>query len=297
MSKKDIRLGQLLRIYIDGIPMDLAGSLLPFHTHLSFSLLSHVHLHARSQRRLAGRAVDVSGYKMSRLSFRGLIDSLESTVKAMKWQPGGTEWAAYYEDTNYSSEALHHKKQLVAEYLDRIQPADVWDLGANAGMFSRLASDRGISTISFDIDPATVEKNYLECVAKGETNILPLLIDLTNPSPGIGWQNSERTSLIGRGPADTVLALALIHHLAISNNFPLDRIAAFFSTLCNSLIVEFVPKSDTQVQRLLSTREDIFDDYNQPVFEKQFSRYFKIIHSAAVRDSERTMYLMEKYEN
>ncbi len=297
MSKKDIRLGQLLRIYIDGVPLDLAGSLLPFRTRLSFSLLSHVHLHADSQRRFAGQSVDVSGYKMSRLSFRGLIDSLESSVKAMKWQPGGTEWAEYYKDTNYSAEAFQHKKQLVAEYLDRIKPVNVWDLGSNVGTFSRLASDRGINTISFDIDPAAVEKNYLECVTKGETNILPLLIDLTNPSPGVGWQNNERMSLIDRGPADTVLALALIHHLAVSNNVPLNRIAEFFGTICNSLIVEFVPKSDTQVQRLLSTREDIFEDYDKYVFEKQFGQYFKIRDSVAVRDSGRILYLMEKCEN
>ena len=121
---------------------------------------------------------------------------------------------------------------------------------------------------------------------------------MTNPSPGIGWQNRERMSLIDRGPADTILALALVHHLAISNNVPLDRIAEFLSTICNSLIIEFVPKSDTQVQRLLSTREDVFTDYHQSVFESRFSRYFKIIHSTAIKDSERTLYLMRnKREN
>jgi len=297
MSKKDIRLSQLLRIYLDGIPLDLASSLLPFHTYLSFPLLSHMHAHARSQRHFADKIVDVSGQKMSRLSFRGLVDNLESAVKDMKWQPGGTEWATYYKGTNYSAEAFQRKGHLVAEYLDMIKPTNVWDLGANTGMFSCLASNKGISTISFDIDPAAVERNYLECKARGETDILPLLIDLTNPSPGIGWQNRERMSLISRGPADTVLALALIHHLAISNNVPLEQIAAFFSTICNSLIIEFVPKSDTQVQRLLSTREDIFKDYNKLTFEDRFSRYFKIRDSVAIRDSERTLYLMEKCEN
>lgn len=297
MSKKDIRLNQLLRIYIDGVPLDLASSLLPFNTHLSFSLLSHVHLHARSQRRFANQVVDISGYKMSRLSFLGLIDSLGSAIKCLKWQPGSTEWAEYYQDTNYSAEAFQHKRQIVAEYLEWIKPVNVWDLGANVGIFSRLASNRGINTISFDIDPAAVEKNYLECVTNGETNIHPLLIDLTNPSPGIGWQNRERMSLIGRGPADTALALAWIHHLAISNNVPLNRIASFLGELCNSLIVEFVPINDSQVQRLLSTREDIFQAYSKLAFEKQFSRYFRIRHSVAIRDSERTLYLMEKCEN
>jgi len=143
-----------------------------------------------------------------------------------EWEvtPRGTEWSEYYEDPNYSSEAFSHKKQVVSEFLERIGPRDFWDLGGNVGVFSRLASDTGIPTISFDIDPAAVEKNYRESVKRGETNMLPLVIDLTNPSSGIGWQNEERMSLAERGPADTVFALALIHHLAISNNLPLSKI-------------------------------------------------------------------------
>jgi hypothetical protein len=148
--------------------------------------------------------------------------------------------------------------------------------------------------VSFDIDPAAVEINYIECVRKGEFNILPLLLDLTNPSPSIGWENKERFSFLNRGPVDGGLALALVHHLVISNNLPLDKIADFFSRICNSLIIEFVPKSDSQVQRLLATREDIFPDYNQQVFEDEFSKYFTIQGSERIKDSERTLYLMAK---
>jgi len=162
----------------------------------------------------------------------------------------------------------------VLGFLDRVKPATVWDLGANVGIFSRLASNQGIPTISCDVDPAAVEKNYLDCIANNEANILPLVIDLTNPSPGIGWENKERMSLKERGPADTVLALALVHHLAISNNVPLSRIAGFLSDISHWLIIEFVPKSDSQVQRLLATREDIFPDYTRQAFEQEFSRYF-----------------------
>ena len=182
----------------------------------------------------------------------------------------------------------------MSEFLEKLNPKCVWDFGANVGMFSRIASDRGIQTISFDIDPVAVEKNYLECVKKGETNILPLLIDLTNPSPGIGWENRERMSLLERGPADAALALALIHHLAISNNLPLNKIACFFNDICEYFIVEFVPKRDSQVQRLLSTREDIFPDYTQEVFENEFGKYFTIQSSARIKNSERTLFLMRK---
>lgn len=294
MDYKDVRLNQLLRVHIDGVPLDLASSLLPFRTYLKFSLLSHIYLHAKSQRHFADKPIDGSSHRVSRLGFLGLVDNLESAVAGLKWRADGTEWADYYRDTNYSADALQHKKQIVAEFVDKINPRSVWDLGANIGMFSRIASDKGIQTISFDIDHAAVERNYLECVAKGETNILPLLVDLTNPSPGIGWENRERMSLVERGPADTVLALALVHHLAISNNVPLAKIACFFNNICNSLIIEFVPKTDSQVQRLLATREDIFPDYTQPAFETEFSRYFAIQSSVRIRDSERTLYLMQK---
>jgi hypothetical protein len=191
------------------------------------------------------------------MAFLGLVDSLRSTIDKLTWQPSGTEWHDYYDISNYSDDAVEHKKQLVSQMLSEISPAptSVWDLGANMGVFSRIASDRGIPTVSFDIDAAAVEKNYLESAARAETHILPLVLDLTNPSPGIGWENQERMSLIDRGPADTILALALIHHLAISNNLPFRKVAHFLSQICRSLIIEFVPKCDSQVQKLLSSRK------------------------------------------
>jgi hypothetical protein len=296
MSYRDVRLSQLFRVHLDGVPLDLASPLLPFRTRFSFSLLSNIHLHARSQTHYADKRVGTRRPKLSRLGFIGIINGLESGVKRLKWNPGGTEWGDYYQDTNYSTEAFQHKKQIVAEFLEDIHPGSVWDLGANTGVFSRIAADKGIPTISFDIDPAAVEKNYLECRQRNEKNLLPLLSDLTNPSPGIGWQNKERMSLAERGPADAVLALALIHHLAISNNTPFAKIAEFLASVCHSLIVEFVPKSDSQVQRLLATREDIFVDYTQQAFESEFARRFVLERSQPVTGSERTLYLMRRRE-
>ena len=298
MSYRDIRLNQLFRIYIDGIPLDLASSLVPFNTRFKFSLLSHIHLHARGQKYYANKSVNISSSKMSRFSFLALIDSLESATRKLSWQADGTEWANYYQETNYSSEAFQEKKQIISEYLDNITSKIIWDLGANDGIFSRIASDKGMETISFDIDPAAVEKNYLECVRNGENNILPLLLDLTNPSPSIGWKNQERMSLIERGPVDTIMALALIHHLAISNNVPLDKIADFFNKICSSaLIVEFIPKNDSQVQRLLSTREDVFPDYTEQMFESKFEIYFEIKKTVKIKNSDRILYLMKKKVN
>ncbi len=168
---------------------------------------------------------------MSRRALLGLIDNLEGAVRRLKYEPGGTEWADYYTDTNYT------------------------------------------------------EKN---------ANLLPLLLDLTNPSPGAGWASDERMMIDQRGPADTILALALVHHLAISNNLPFDKIAQYFARLGRSLVVEFIPKDDSQVSRLLVSREDIFDGYTQTGFEDSFSSYFTIEHREPVAGSGRVLYMMRR---
>ena len=300
MSYKDIRLGQLLRTNIDGIPLNLASTLLPWRTRWRFSLLTHIHLHARSQRHYADSATNkknkIKTTKVNRPGLKGILANLESAVRGLQWRMGRTEWGDYYADTNYRGGSMQHKQNLVAEFLGAISPAPqmVQDLGANTGVFSRIAARQNMSVISQDIDAAAVEKNYLYSVEHGETNILPLLLDLFNPSPALGWANAERMSLLQRGPIDAVLALALIHHLAISNNVPLDRLAAFFSQISKCLIIEFIPKSDSQVQRLLATREDIFPNYTQVDFEKSFSLFFHTIKSEPIQSSKRVLYLMKK---
>jgi len=296
ISYRDIRLNQLLRVYIDGIPLDLAATLLPFRSRFKLPLLLHIHLHARSQQHFSDKVVDrdKARGKVSRQSLLGLMDHLESAVKKLRWSPQGTDWADYYQDDSYDSVGIEHKKQLVADFLDEAAPQTVWDLGGNVGLFSRIAADRGIQTISWDVDPGCVDINYRQVVSNGETHLLPLVLDLTNPSPAIGWENRERMSILERGPADTVLALALVHHLAISNNVPLDKIADFLAKLCSWLIIEFVPKTDPKVQRLLSTREDIFPSYTRQSFENELGRLFVIKRSEQIRNSKRILYLLER---
>ena len=300
MAKRDVRLGQLLRVYIDGIPLDLASRLLPFVSRLDFGLLSHIHIHASAQARYADVDVmRVSGSAsqrggMSKNAFIGLIESLEATVKKLGWKPAGTEWGNYYAITNYTDAAFEHKKKIISDWLEQTHPSTVWDLGANNGEFSRLASTRGIHTLAWDIDPTAVEQNYQRVKAEGEQNLLPLLLDLTNPSPALGWANAERDSFGQRGPADVVFALALIHHLAISNNVPLPRLAEFFADSCRWLVIEWVPKSDSQVQKLLRSRKDIFDGYTREGFESAFEQWFHIRAALDVQESERRLYLLEK---
>ena len=293
MSCRDVRLNQLLRVYIDGVPLDLASELLPASTKFNLGLLTHIHLHASAQRRFADRRVYAAGINMSKSAMIGLVESLEKTIKKLIWKPAGTEWGDYYDNTNYSDHAFEYKQQLVSGWVKEKQPAIIWDLGANTGLFSRTAAAFGAKVISFDIDPLAVERNYQTVKKDKDENILPLLLDLTNPSPSLGWNHEERSSFSGRGPADMVLALALIHHLAISNNLPLDLIAAFFARLCKWLIVEFVPKTDSQVLKLLASRMDIFPNYTRDEFEKAFSDKFTIRMAESITGSERILYLME----
>jgi len=292
MSLKDIRLNQLSRLYVDGVPLDLADKLLGFRSRLSLSLYLHLHLHAKAQKRYEDRPVDLKVRKVSRMALLGIVDNLRGAVRKLKWRPVGTEWAEYYTFTNYNEETFERKKTIVGEMLEMAKPKEVWDLGANTGLFSRLASERGIRTISFDVDPAAVERNYLEMADHSDSCLLPLVMDLTNPSGDLGWANEERISLFRRGPTDTAMALALLHHLAISNNVPLDRIARFFQSICKSLIIEFVPKEDSQVQKLLSSREDVFPDYNHIAFEQSFSHYFSIEVRRDIEGTKRSLYFM-----
>jgi hypothetical protein len=294
MSLTDVRLNQLSRANIDGIPLDLAARLLPLRSRFRLGLAIHLILHASfsSAHARTDQPVREASGRFSRRSLLGLVDSLESTIRRLRWEPQGTQWSDYYADNSYTDAAQARKEQLVGAYLDQIKPSIAWDLGANTGRFSRLASDRKITTIAFDIDPGCVELNYREVARRGETRLLPLWLDVANPSPSLGWRNRERASLLDRGPVDAVLALALVHHLAIGNNLPLGGIAEFLSQIGRSLIIEFVPKDDPQVRRLLRGRKDVFPDYHPAEFARCFQESFEIESSAPIPDSQRVLYLM-----
>jgi ribosomal protein L11 methylase PrmA len=255
----------------------------------------HLHLHAAAQRRAAGSGPARGTAKaFSRNALTGLVDSLERTVQRLEWGGTRTTWGNYYDATNYTDVAFAHKREIVEAAIHRLAPSSVWDLGANDGTFSRIASSRGIPTIAFDVDPVAVEKNYRRVVQESEHNMLPLLLDLTNPSGAAGWANEERDALADRGPTDLALVLALAHHLAIAHNVPLQRIADYLARLARAIVIEFVPKTDSQVQRLLASRVDVFDGYTQDEFERAFSTRFVIEETIPVRDAVRVMYVMRR---
>jgi hypothetical protein len=291
----DVRLQQLLRVHIDGIPLDLAVELLPFRARLRVPLLLHLFLHARIQRRHEDAETRTSAPRARRFSsqaFRGLIDGLEAAVRRQRGAAGRSAWSRYYEGDSYEPDAFEHKQHVVTEMLSAADPGVVWDLGANTGVFSRIAARQAATTVSFDLDPAAVEDNYERVRRDGEPGILPLVLDLTNPSPAVGWANAERMALMERGPADLVLALALIHHLAIGNNVPFPLIARFLHSITKWLVIEFVPKDDPKVRTLLRSRADVFAGYTEEGFRTAFAELFDVVRAEPIHRSGRVLYLM-----
>ncbi|HKR63687.1 MAG TPA: SAM-dependent methyltransferase [Thermoanaerobaculia bacterium] len=295
MAYRDVHLRQLLERFLDGVPLDLATELLPLRTRAKYGLFAHLHLHARSQQRHrddAAKGERPRIPKLPKFQLLALIDSLRSAVRGCALPQAKTEWSDYYDATNYSDEAMAAKEALVKHLVDDVaHPSDIiHDLGGNTGRFSRLIAGPTRYVVSHDIDELAIEQSY----RAAHEHVLPLVLDLSNPSPAIGWANDERTSALERISGGTVLALALVHHLAISNNVPLAHLAALFARIAKSLIVEFVPKEDSQVRRLLATREDVFPDYHAAAFEAELSRFFDITQRREVPGTKRTLYAMRR---
>jgi hypothetical protein len=200
---------------------------------------------------------------------------------------------------NYDDDAFQFKEQTVSRWVRETGVKKLWDIGGNDGHFSRLVQDLCKEILCTDIDPVAVDKNYRLCRERSETKIIPLVVDYTNPTPGLGFANSERTDLqtrVRQFAPDCILSLALIHHLCISNNCSFEMLAESFNSMARHLIIEFVHPSDSWAEKLLRSKRDarhLFNSYNKQHFESVFSLYYEIIEKAAVPGSERTLYLMK----
>ncbi|MDR2601083.1 MAG: class I SAM-dependent methyltransferase [Spirochaetaceae bacterium] len=304
MALADERLGKLMQNYIDGVPLDLAASLLRGKG--GFGVWQHIHLHAQAAARFANGGPSVKNsentaqkaldapVKLKKETLSAIAFSLSRSIKALKPRKKTTEWGDYYSATNYNEKAAEQKAAIVDECLQKCASfKTVWDMGANDGRYSRLALKYGAAVTAFDIDFQAVRRNY-ERAREGGENLLPLLLDLTAPSPAIGFANVERKTITERRKPDVTLMLALIHHIVISNNIPLQMAAAYAASFSSFLIIEFVPKTDSQARRLLKTRPDVFTEYTQESFEKEFSFYFSMELKKQIENTERTMYLFRR---
>lgn len=261
--------GRFSRQWIDGIPLDLACAMLPKRALLQPALLTHLFAHSKMQSRYGDGMRHSDRVKKARLNARKMLyvaESLQSAVSGIRAPAGATEWVDYYSDTNYSAESMRAKENIVTAAAKKYGNKNLaLDLGANDGHFSRIISPYFRTVIAADIDPGAVDAHYLQLGHSGVTNILPLVQDLTSPSPALGWNLGERASFLQRARADMLLALALCHHLYFTGGIPFAEMGIFFAGLLlpgGVLCVEFVPADDSQVQRLLAARSMETGPYN-----------------------------------
>lgn len=269
---------KLLSVYADGIPVDLTAKFLPLKSWFNLGTLLHVHLQKGIKGETKGR--------FSKTKMLQLVNHLESTVNSLTDKKRQTAWSNYYTDTILGKAYLHAKEKIFREFIDPLQINVVLDVGANDGYFSKILAAKAAQVIAIDDDSASVNKLY----AAGVENILPLVVDIANPSPATGFNNKERASFHERIKTGLVTALAVIHHLVISRNITMGMLAEYFSSICNQLIIEWVPREDEKVQLMLAGRRDVFAEYTEENFIMQFGKYFNTDKKAAISDSKRVLY-------
>ncbi len=286
-----------MRSSLEGIDPVHLNSLLPLRHKLRKNVFIDVVLQAWLSRRFASRRTDAPSLRERSIPkgvVTGLVNRLKKSVAGLRRRgKGHSPWLEYEKECHYEAEALQDKDRFVEEALARARPQMVWDLGCNVGRYSIMAARYARYVVAMDSDEAAVGALY-ERIEGQHTNVLPLAVDLLNPSPSQGWAQKERQALGDRGAADFALCLALVHHLAISGNVPLTRIVEWLSTIAEAGVVEFVPKSDPMVQLLLRTREDVYSGYTQAAFEEALREHFEITDVACLPKSERVLYLFSR---
>ncbi|HEY6503003.1 MAG TPA: class I SAM-dependent methyltransferase [Chitinophagaceae bacterium] len=290
-SKK--QLPGLLLAWPEGIPLVTISSLLPKRSRFSLYTYLHIHLHAK----YSVKKDDKPGMqkKLPKQKLLNLISSLESLITKLKIPVQKSTWSEYYEEAAQRNDYLDQKKNIIRKWVNEMSDIrSAVDLGANEGVFSKLMAEKNIYTIATDFDPYCINQLYHQIKESGGKNVQPLIIDLAHPTPAMGVNNEERSSFINRASTDLILALAVIHHLAIGKNISFEMIADMFSRMGRKLIVEFVPKDDEKVKLMLTLKKDIYTTYSETNFVATFEQYFIITGKKIIPGSGRILYLMQK---
>jgi hypothetical protein len=293
---KGVRFQPWLRGSLEGITATEMRGLMSGRDRLRRGLLTHVFLHARLERRYADRGGEVRE-DLRRAGFRKAlivanVRKLRALVQRLHWDPPAGVWTAYGERNSYSDEDVAHKEDFVREATRACAPQLVWDIGANNGRYSRLAAEHAQTVVAIDADQGPIELLYRELRDEGDERILPLTVDLADPSPGLGWRGLERGPLAARSRPDLVLALALVHHLTISANVPVREVVDWLAGLGSALVVEFPTREDPMVQTLLAPkREGLHPDYELGHFERCLAEAFTIERSERLGSGTRVLFL------
>ncbi len=286
-----------LRGSLEGIAPADAARLLARRDRLRRGVMTNVVLHARLERRYAavqGREIksELRGAGFGAELVKANVRKMRKLVERLRWEPGDTAWTGYGEDDGYAAADREAKAAFVREAAARRPRRLAWDIGANDGDYARIAADAGCETVlAMDADHPTVELLHRALKAEDERRILPLVVDVCDPSPGLGWRGRERAPLLDRGRPELVLALALVHHLAITRNVPLADVVDWLHALGGELVVEVPTREDPMVQRLLSAKnDDAHADYELEAFERALGEAFEIRRREALPSGTRVLF-------
>jgi hypothetical protein len=290
MQYRDPSANRFLRSDLEGLGVDFVSRLLPWRTWANPDTLVNIHLHARSLRQERDSPASESAGRIPALK-KNLVASLRTAIERLKAPRTHGVWTDYAGNRkHYVAAALDRKQRIVQDVVGLAQPKLVFDLGANDGIYSGLASYYGYC-VAFDSDACCVNRHYLRAKKEGVDRVLPLIMNLENPSPNAGFQLNERASMTERGTADLALALALVHHLRLTARAPFTRVASFLASLAKSVLVEFVPLSDPMAQQLLRGRTAGIEDYSLEGFIAAFERHFTMTHVGTLPESSRSLWM------
>jgi hypothetical protein len=287
-----------LRGQPDGLTAAQMNSVMSRRDLMRKSGLLHVALLARSERRQSGAGRDVrSEFKEAGFSKEMIVNNvkgLRKIVSNLSWEPGRTRWNEYATGCDHVALQRDAKAAFVAETLSGSAHATVWDLGANDGYFSRIAAETADQVLALDSDYAVLDDLFVSLQADGPNNVLPLVQDLADPSPGIGWRGTERPPLVERSSPDVVLCLAVIHHLVIGRNIPLGAVIDWFAELGAEVILEWVAPDDPMVLGLTANRKthEIHSDYTEDDLRSYLSERFVIDREEELRGGTRRLFAL-----
>jgi ribosomal protein L11 methylase PrmA len=234
------------------------------------------------------RPLPKSAYRRMLSSLRNYIDGLKPADDAP------SAWRDYANDNTYAAGETERKQAIVAEFAGKLRPRSLWDLGCNTGAYSELAIRAGARhVIGLDSDPQSLDRAFRRALDRS-LPLIALHVDAANPSPGQGWNEAERKSLKARADGDALLALAFVHHLAIGRNIPLDWVLEWLVEFAPQGLIEFVPKDDPTVRRMLALRQDIFDDYSETAFAATLGRLARIERVETISHSGRKVYWYDR---
>jgi ribosomal protein L11 methylase PrmA len=296
-AHKDIPFQPWMRGSIDGItPTEAAAVLSSQRDRFRKGVFAHVRLHARLERRYEARKGGEVKQELKKARFstnliKGNALRLRKLIDKLHWKAGETAWTDYRGTCTYTDADAEAKQAFVRQAVEATGPGLVWDMGANDGAYSRIAAERADYVLAFDLDHATVDALYRSLKEEGNEKILPLVSNLADPSPGLGWRGRERRPLEERGTPDLVLGLALIHHVCITANVPVSEFVDYLRSLDSNLVIEFVKREDPMAERLMSGKaEGTHPDYELSNFERLLEGRFSVERREELPSGTRVLY-------